>query len=61
MLVNCITLAVQVEPAFDEESQLGQVLYVADWVFISLFILELLLQGIAFNFAFGEGALLRCT
>ena len=60
MLLNCVILAIQVEPDFDEDSGFGFVPHVLDWVLAMLFVLEVLLQAIAVNFIFGEGALLRC-
>ena len=55
----CITLAFQVEPAFDEESSLGRTLYLIDWVLVALFFVEVLFQAVAFQFILGQGAYLR--
>lgn len=59
VLLNCVTLAIQVEPDFDEGSSLGNFLYLLDWMLVGLFFLEVLFQAVAFQFVLGEGAYLR--
>ena len=59
VLLNCVMLAIQVEPDFDDESNFAKTLYAVDWVLATLFIIEIILQGTANNFVIGKNALLR--
>lgn len=59
ILANCVTLAMQSNQPGFEESELGQQLQIANYFFISTFVLEMIIKVIALGFAFGEHTYLR--
>ena len=59
ILVNCILLALDVKSPSFENSKTYEVIDTAEYVFIVIFTIEMLIKTLAFGFVFGEGTYLK--